>query len=259
MPEEIKTLLSFNDKLHKFAEEKLSSIPDDSDRTFFVAFVITKAFKTHESVLLLCRGGYGEDAFMLTRTLLELMVINSYILKDSTNNLLMRYMNHDWVTRREMYDVIVQNPKLLIELNKKAESDGGANSVSEIGERSNEVTEEYNYQRHRGWSDKNIREMFVDVGREDLYNTVYKLQCILGHSNARSMNEYVHKSDTDPTFNIGPNWDMTRTALVPVFDCFFHIMKEADEQFSWGLDKSLEDLAEEYGNVVGKLKHESSK
>jgi hypothetical protein len=256
MPEEIKTLLSFNDRLHRIADTQLQSeIRDGSNKVFFEAFVLGKAFKTYEAILLLCRSGYGEDAFMLARTLFELMVTNSYILRDSTEDTLMRYMHYDWVTRKEMYDYIVSVPDLLAQLNAEIASGKRINTVPEVEEEYKNAMAKYSYRN--GWSDKSIKGMSEAIGRMDMYNTVYKMQCTVGHTNARSMNEYAQLADEGSVLNIGPNWDLTRATLVVAFDCFFHILKEADAQFSWNLEVTLEGLANEYAKTVGELKHGS--
>lgn len=101
MAKEINTLLSLNKQLHDLIETKLSfEIQNKDYRTFFAAFTIGRAFKTYEAIGNLCRGGYGEDAFMLTRTLFELMVTVIYIFQDTTDDRLIRYVSHDWVTRK---------------------------------------------------------------------------------------------------------------------------------------------------------------
>lgn len=252
MPEEIKTLLSFNDRLHKIAETQFESeIHDNSNKAFFQAFVLGKGFKTYEAVSLLCRGGYGEDAFVLTRSLFELMVTNAYILNDNTEDTLMRYMNYDWVTRKEMYDYIVSIPEQLAQLNAEIASGKRINTVPEVEAEYKKVMAKYGYRN--GWSDKSIKGMSEAVGRTDMYSTVYRMQCTVGHTDARSMNEYARLTDEGTILNIGPNWDLTRATLVVTFDCFFHILKEADAQFSWGLSETLEALANEYAEVVGGL------
>lgn len=250
MTEEIKTLFTFNERLHSLAEKMLETeIHDVNDKVFFEAFVIGKAFKSYEAVLLLCHNGFGEDAFVLTRTLFELMITNAYILQDDTEEMLMRYMHYDWVTRKEMYDYLVTKPEILKHLNESAALDQNASTVSEVDTGYKKAVAKYQYKRG-SWSDKSIKGMSQAVGREDMYSTVYRLQCTMGHTNARSMNEYVSNEGQESILDVGPNWNLVREALVIVFDCFFHILKEADKQFSWNLDESLESLAKEYSEAV---------
>ena len=106
------------------------------------------------------------------------------------------------------------------------------------------------------WSDKNIKEMCESIGRPDLYNSLYRLQCTVSHTNARSMNEYLRHTDQGIILNIGSNWDLTQSSLVIVFDCFFHIAKEANKQFNWSGDDVLEKIAQRYGKEVSRLNKE---
>lgn len=257
MKEEMNTLLSLNKQLHDLVEGKLQQdITDGNDKDFFMAFIIGKAFKTYEATWLLCRSGYGEDAFMLSRTLLELMVTASYVLQDDTEDRLMRYMSHDWVTRKKMYDYVATKDELLAELNKEIESGNRKNTLAEVEEEYKKVMEKYKY-KNGTWSDKNIKGMCEAIDRVDLYNTVYNLQCTIGHTNARSMNDYIKITEEGTILNIGENYDLARYTLVVMFDCFFHIAKEANDIFGWKIESQLKELEEKWSKEVSKLKDDS--
>jgi hypothetical protein len=254
MTEEINILLRFNKELHDLVDSKLQlDITDGDNKAFFIAFAMGKAFKTYEAIGLLCLSGYGEDAFMLTRTLFELMVTTAYILQDTTEDRLTRYASHDWVTRKQMYDYVVSNESLLAGLNKEIESGSRPDTVAEVEAEYKKVMEKYKYQNGT-WSDKSIKGMSESIGRLDAYNTVYRLQCTLGHTNARSINEYVSITEEGTILNIGPNWDLVKNTLVVAFDCFFHITQEANNKFAWGLESTLEEMSKKWAEEVDKLK-----
>jgi hypothetical protein len=242
MTEEINTFLKFNKELHDLVDYKLQlDITNNDNKAFFTAFAMGKAFKTYEAIGLLCRSGYGEDAFMLARTLFELMVTTAYILQDTTEDRLTRYASHDWVTRKQMYDYVVSNESLLAGLNKEIKSSNKLDTVAEVEAEYKKVMKKYKYKKST-WSDKNIKGMSESIGRLDTYNTVYRLQCTLGHNNARSMNEYISVTKEETILNIGPNWDLVKTTLVIAFDCFFHITQEANNKFGWGLESTFEKM-----------------
>ncbi len=254
MTEEINILLKFNIELYELVDSKLQrDITNGDNKAFFTAFAMGKAFKTYEAIGLLCRSGYGEDAFMLARTLFELMVTAAYILQDTTEDRLTRYVSHDWVTRKQMYDYVVSDESLLVGLNKEIESGNKPDMVAEVEAEYKKVMEKYKYQNGT-WSDKSIKGMSESIGRLDAYNTVYRLQCTLGHTNARSMNEYVSIIEEGAVLNIGPNWDLVKNTLVIAFDCFFHITHEANSKFGWGLESILEEMSKKWAEEVGKLK-----
>ena len=254
---DIEKLIAFNAELNTLIESKFS-VDTNAENNFslFMSFVLAKAFKTHEAILLLCRNGYGEDAFMLARTLFELGVMSSYILQDSTEKRLMRYMEHDWVTRKEMYDYVGSKDELLEQLNKQVEErELDQDVLQEVNQEYERVVAEYGFKPKTGWSDKSIAKMSEDIGREDMYTTVYRLQCTVSHTNARSMNEYVREDPVNGgvIINIGPNEDLTEKTLVIAFDLFRMIIEEASKIFNWGLEDTLDEIYKRYVTEVGKL------
>lgn len=154
----VNTLLSLNKTLHDLVDTKLQlGIADGDNKTLFTAFAIGKAFKTYEAIDILCRSGYGEDAFMLARTLFELMVTTVYILQDSTEDRLARYASYDWVTRKQMYEYVVSNESLLAGLNKEIESGGSSDTVAQVETEYKRVMGKYGY-KNGTWSDKSKKE-----------------------------------------------------------------------------------------------------
>lgn len=256
----IENLIAFNVELNTLVEGKFG---DDtkvqSNFSLFMSFVLAKAFKTHEAILLLCRHGYGEDAFMLARTLFELGIMSSYILQDSSEKRLMRYMEHDWVTRKEMYDYVGSKDELLEQLNKQIEArELNQDVLEDVNREYKRVVAEYGFKPKVGWSDKSIAQMADSIGRKDMYSTVYRLQCMVSHTNARSMNEYVKE---DPgggvVINIGPNEDLTEKTLVVAFDLFRIIIEETGSIFEWDIKEELESIYKRYVEEVGKLNSEA--
>ncbi len=256
LSEKINKLLAFNNELREMAGTELDKeMSDGNSKSLFVSFAIGKGFKTHEAILLLCKNGYGEDAFMLARTLFELMVTTAYILKDPTDEKLVRYMEYDWVTRKEMYDYVASKDELLEELNKVIESKSNdLQTVAEVKREYDRVMSEYKYDARFKWSDKSIQGMADSVGRLDAYKTVYRIQCTVSHTSARSINEYVKDTDTGTEINIGPSENWVEETLVIAFDFFRTIVEETSKQLNWGLDSRLDGLYKRYAEEVGKLK-----
>ncbi|MBI3335762.1 MAG: hypothetical protein HY001_04680 [Candidatus Portnoybacteria bacterium] len=246
------SIFDFNKQLSHLVYSKFENIKPDSDKSFFIAFIIGKAYKTHKAIMLLCKQGYGEDAFMLARTLFELMITTSYIFQDDSDERLMRYMEYDWVTRKKMYDYAVTKDELSEALNKKVGHEkGGRGVINQVQTEYKRVMTKYKYNKN-GWSDKSISGMAESIGRGDAYNTVYKLQCIVAHTNARSINEYMDLTNEGLVFNIGRNDDSVEKTLVAAFDFLRSIIEEANKQFTWNLGVSLESLYEKYVQAIGK-------
>ncbi len=213
-------------------------------KQLFTIFVIAKASKTHEAITFLCKNGFGEDAFMLSRTLFELLVIFLYILADKKDDRLTRYMEYDHVTRKKLYDHIATRPELLND--KRA--------TPEIFQQIRSACESVkdNYEKPFTWSDKSIGEMSKEVGRWETYKTVYKLQCILSHSESRSMNEYFKEENGSLIVDIGAKTNLIEQSLAMNFDFFFSIVEKANEVFSFGLEEPLKKVSERYADFISK-------
>ena len=63
-----------------------------------VGFLAGKACKTHEAVVNLAAAGYGQDAGILLRSLLNL-VVNALWICEKPNPRLEMYLEYDWITR----------------------------------------------------------------------------------------------------------------------------------------------------------------
>lgn len=250
--ENFKILSDFNDKLKNIIELKLQKpIHNTDSKSFFIAFVLGKAYKTHDAILLLCKNGFGEDAFMLSRVLFELMVTSIYILNDESKERLERYFEYDWVIRKKLYDYMSRSDYLSKELNKKINGRSNAKEdIKEINMEYQRVKNKYNFNNF-GWSDKNIKEMAEEIGRIDAYNTVYSLQCTASHSGARDMNEYVRQENNGFIIDIGASYNSIEESLVINFDFFISIVRKADNIFQWNLKNQLDQIFDDFSKAVG--------
>jgi hypothetical protein len=242
-----KKLYELNEQLHQLAARHMGAdLNELNHKSFFAAFILGKAYKTHEAIMLLCKQGYGEDAFMLSRTLFELMIMLLYILSDNTDDRLIRYAEHDWVNRKQMLDYVATNDRLLKGLNEKIKLAAGEPDVLAIIEAEyTRVMNKHGYD-FKGWSDKSIQKMAEEVGRGDAYKTVYKLQCNVGHTNPRSMNEYIQQTKDGLIINTGPNVDMAETTLVIAFDFFGTVFEKVSKQLGWETETELDSLGQDF-------------
>ncbi len=239
-------LVGFHAELHNYIDEKLANADSATPTQLFWGFVLCKTIKTQRSIILLCQNGLGQDAFMLERTLFELMVISLYIDLDKTGERLDRYMAYDHVTRKKLYNYVGMREELLKDPRATPEV------FKTIEENYKEATDQYDY-KGLAWSDKTIEEMAREINRWEAYKTVYKLQCILGHSEARSINEYVKEEDGVLVLDCSPNENYITQSLVSTFDFTYHIFLGASENFNWDTAK-LNVLEAKYLNVVASTK-----
>ena len=239
-------LILLNNNLDSLLDTQLATgLTYSEPKQLFTTFVLAKGRRTHEAITLLCQSGFGEDAFMLSRTLFELLVIFLYILADATDKKLTRYMEYDHITRKKLYDHIATRPELLKDERATPEI------FQQIQSAYDDVKE--NYEKPFTWSDKTIAKMSKDVGREEDYKTAYKIQCMLSHSESRSMNEYFKEDDDGSlVIDIGAKTNLIEESLVKNFDFFFSVLERADKIFVFGLEKEFEKISKKYIDLINK-------
>ena len=222
-------------------------------------FVLGKAYKTHGAILFLCAQGYGEDAAILTRSLFDLSITLLYILKDPTNKRVLRYFRYDSIIRKKMFDYAKDVPtfaKLFKE--RELHPKPGDTTLKEVEKYAKLAQGKYNYGR-MGWSDKPIRQMAEEVGREGAYQTVYYLQSNITHSTVRTMNDYVKAHDKGYTVDIGRGESWVQEDLVASFDFFLAIVERSNKLLRLGIAKQLNSLSKRYLGKVGRVNKKAGK
>ena len=193
------------------------------DKEVLTAFFLGKAYKTHGAILLLCKNGYAQDAEMLARTIFDMHITLLYILQDKTSERLTRYMSYDWFERKQSFDYIKSKPKLLAEAKAKYKTEIDFDkSLLEIETKGKEAHKKYDFKG--SWSDKNIRDMSIEINKLDQYLTAYKGASKYIHTTARTMNTYMKREPYGHTVIVGQNSEGVDQALVLGFDCLLGIV-----------------------------------
>ncbi|KKR22492.1 MAG: hypothetical protein UT54_C0067G0020 [Candidatus Daviesbacteria bacterium GW2011_GWB1_39_5] len=255
-----KDLFDFNEELRKIVDSVMNKeFHKITPKVALSTFMFGKAYKTHGAILFLCAQGYGEDAAILTRSLFDLSITLLYILKDPTNKRVLRYFHYDSIIRKKMYDYAKTVPtfaKLFEE--RKLHPKPGDTTIEEVEKYAKLVQEKHNYGR-MGWSDKPIRQMAEEIGREGAYQTVYYLQSNITHSAVRTMNDYVKAHDKGYTVDIGRSESWVEEDLIASFDFFLTIVERSNKLLKLGIAKQLNNLSKRYLGEVGRVNKEASK
>jgi hypothetical protein len=148
----IERLLEMNDSFNKMSANK-AQLPFEFENkkiNWFIALMFAKAIKTHSALILLCRQGYGEDAFILARSLFEVVLDVAYILKEDTEKRLSRYF--DFFSKISSDRIERVSEILPSEL--AGESALDKNLKQKIHDKAAQVQEKHKYDRSENWSDK---------------------------------------------------------------------------------------------------------
>lgn len=125
-----------------------ASIDQNNTYASLVSFFAGKACKTHEAIVILAERGYGQDAGILLRGLVNL-VINAYWIAKDPAARSERYIDYDWILRLQSAD-IARSADALARLTPEMNYQIAALDV-EIEKKAQEAKQKHHYDR-QGWS-----------------------------------------------------------------------------------------------------------
>ena len=234
-------LFQLNDELVQVLDRvtKETRLSLDTDQKRLMAVFLTEAYKTHQAIVLLAQNGFGEDAAILARSQLNLL-INARWINQDFEKWVPAYLDYDDVLKAKLNRKIVESPDLLRPYEYRLLE--FQNQQQELDLLAKEAKERHAYNRH-GWSGKSIRDMAKDLGMLNDYDSGYVLISELEHTSVGALNEYA-KLTPDGTFNISGtsslNWVKESLGLA----CLLLIVlgKTADEVLELGIMAELNDL-----------------
>lgn len=247
-----KELFDLNKELLAEVEQFSDGLPLEEwdESKSFLIFSFVKSYRTVNSVLLLCQSGNGQDAFMLVRTLFDLMVTTGYIFQKETKKRIKLYNEYDWILRDEMLKNVRKNKKakeLLVQKPQYKEID-----LNEIKDKAKKHRATYTANDRNTWSKKSIWQMSKEVGFGQLYNTLFALGSQLSHSASRSVNEYMKEEDGKLELMTYPSDTYVNESLVGSFHTFFYIVTILDTQLDLGLSEALSKLEKRALKIIPK-------
>lgn len=251
-----KALLTVNHELRFFVEDlvRKKRRRNISPKDAFCAYALSKGFKTHGAIISLCKAGYGEDAGVLTRTLFELLINLLYILEDPTEERGYRYLSYDWIQRKKMFDYIIKsNPSILAQHNQRiSTSSKDKEWHKHVIEMAQKVNKKYQY-KNNSWSDKNLREMSINVNREPLYNLIYGLFSQSTHSQTRTMNDYAQSTPNGIEYSLDESDNWVEQVLVAAFDCYSQIIESVIKHYGWESIEKIEEIRKKLWDIVAEI------
>jgi hypothetical protein len=170
-----------------------------------MAVSLAKACKSYQAVTMLCRSRYGEDAAILNRSLLSLST-NAHWIDQNPDQRVSAYVDYNHVLEARYNRKIVENPGPLG--HSQYLVPGRRIQQAELDLLSKQAKERHGYNRH-GWSGKWLRDMAVELGMTNDYDSGYTLTSELEHSSVGSLDEYASLS-SQGAFQVSggpsPNW-----------------------------------------------------
>jgi len=210
-----------------------------------MGFLATKAIKTHVAIYLLCKNGAGQDAEILLRSLIEILISVKYLLfADSEKRADMYIGFFDFKTARDI-SKLKYDPK--------------------IGEKLKEYEEEYNMKKEEflkqhdikdknSWSGKKISEMAGETGLTEIYNKAYNFSSDMAHSNILCSPCYIKMGDGYVDCDAGPSFDCVERVLGSCLECIINILVDFNRVLEIGNDQRIKDFIAKYGEQIEKYK-----
>lgn len=226
---------------------KITAIAVYNDDEFLfklvVRFFFVKAYRTINSIFLLCQHNYVEDAVALLRNLFEIVVNTLYISKDPLQRARV-FLEYDHVQKR----------MLLVTLQKANDPWSAKVLLGTVPEKVKEIEEQYervkdNYKNLYRWSGKTIRKMAQDVGLNWHYDFAYWLWSNLAHVSPRAVDEYLKVNKRGINVAMPSDEDISRV-LKSSCVYFLMIMDKMNKVYALGFDEKIKKMEQEIQKIA---------
>ncbi len=217
---------------------------DDKDHAknvykVLVLHLFNKAWRTFESIYLLCANGYGQEASILLRSLLEVVVSAVYISKEPSSRAIL-FGEYGYLEKMSFRNA-------LIEYRDENPDDAWVAGIldSATARDLEDDRREYervkkNYPKKDAWSGESIKDMAKKVGMHFHY-ILYKMFCGATHVSSMGAGRCFAIKDKTLIFSADGEDDINarwHTACV----YFYSIMGPVNETFELHFDDRLKTL-----------------
>lgn len=232
-------------KLVESVEGKLDPA-DDLYRALLVYF-FHKGWKTVQSIFLLCKHGFGQDADILLRSLLELMINQQYISHDPSRRATL-FCEYSYMEKKEFERV----------LRRFAQENPADTTVRRIlatkpKDQAEEEEIEYrrvmnNYPNKNNWADLSMSRM-ASATKMSFQYILYKIFSRVTHPSSEGVNAYIN-ADRDGLKCVNSPAEGTDRTIWTALMYFSRVLAEVDKTFELKLDTEISKLDHELAFCV---------
>ena len=236
--------INLSDKVKsKLQKIKLTNSPENSVLYFFHL----KSRKTYQAIILLWKKGFTEDAFILSRTLLELSLQARYIETDPIL-LAKRFINFDPVQRWKHYEKYTKNSGLTL----GGQKDINSKRLQDLKNAHDEAMKKFGYKGQYWWGGS-IEWLAKKLGNgtDPIYFGLYPIQSGYVHSDARSSKEYIKIKEYEDEYNADPGIRNSIVLPVEATRSLILIANAVSSICHLDLDQDIESAVEEIRKLSG--------
>ncbi len=205
-------------------------------------FFLTKAIKTYSASCILCQEGYGQDACVLLRSLLESLISVKYMLLDldSADEKALRFVEYKWVILK----------RYLSETKNGLENEQEDDLYSKkklIIDKFNEYKKKYNIVSDRAllsWSGKTIKDMarITDKNLFQEYESAFRIYSRFSHTSIIGDNEYMDFKNNILTFSPSPGTIAVTSALKNAVNYTMDFLRVFNDMFNLRYETRIRKL-----------------
>lgn len=209
-------------------------------------FFFVKSYKTFSAIVVLASKGFGEDAAVLSRGLVENATNLVYIARDPEARTDL-YLEYEYVARNRhvkmlesagAFDLLGMRPQL-------------AASREELRRLYESV--KHKYPNENLWSGRTMRVMADEVGLASHYRYAYKFFSDLAHGGPSTINQFVQPGEQAGMVGVmfGPDDSFIVESLMWSCDLFWRVLDQNNDLFALGLEVPLTELRNRMHAVFG--------
>jgi hypothetical protein len=258
-------LLGFLAQLINFHEKELKLVfthylnaqkeQSNLDRLLFL--FQAKIIKTLKAILLLCKGGFGEDSAQLTRSIFEIFINVLYILKSETKDRTRLFLEYNPI---DHYDQLTRlkekiDEKLILEEYERVLSQYDKKEIDEIRKFRSEKIQEYKIKKQIGinkksWSLVTTKQMAIETGNEKLFDQIYWQISQISHPHEKGLENYFENRDGKTFFSDHPSSNWISESLIFSSDIFMRFLVIINEYFKLKLNTRIDLFRKEFLDLL---------
>ncbi|MFH1900846.1 MAG: DUF5677 domain-containing protein [Candidatus Omnitrophota bacterium] len=218
-----------------------------------VLVLFARCRKQFKAVQILCKEGYGEDACLILRSMINALIDISYI-KTDPMKLAKRYVEFDWIAKKKKLNILNKYPSSeSVSLPSKKHG----LSEKDILKEAKQFNEDFpDGSRRSDWSGLKIEEKARKAKNNTLmlYDMGYRYYSDFDHSNIMSLSSHVDDSTTKGKFIVlsEPSEKQVQMNLSESFNIFVSLFDIYCETFELDYSNKIRELFSEYEKLLQK-------
>ena len=205
-------------------------------------FLGGRSIKAFRAIKLLCEQGFGTEAVIIARTLLEALLSMRFIDEKESEKRASLYIDHDWKFREkfahstsELHDVVA-----------KVSEEKWSENEQRIKDRAKAVKEEHGYTNSLGalcWTKETITALGDRFDLKFHVRAFYQMASQHAHVLVGSANEFMRQVEGGGFgWESGPGKSYVAETAVTACDLMISVIKILNGKFKFGLEDKIDAL-----------------